>query len=187
MELDRKLTFLLSDADPKYRSGPVGEPDHVECLILLWSGQIFGQTFRATGLIPVLLDSFGSISPASDRQGRALTMITLLSGFVALSTFTRSILLPSPLLPNLASMASRQRPAISSTPPGASPRSSSRSMAPTRSWASAFWNAEARLSSGFVSLGNIAGIVLFTQLWPQYHELTLVAGGLIALPLLTPL
>jgi hypothetical protein len=92
--------------------------------ILLWSGQIFGQTFRATGLIPVLLDSFGSISPASDRRGRALTMITLLSGFVALSTFTRSILLPSPLLPNLASMASRQRPAISSTPPGASPRRS---------------------------------------------------------------
>jgi hypothetical protein len=38
-----------------------------------------------------------------------------------------------------------------------------------------------------VSLGNIAGIVLFTQLWPQYHELTLMAGGLIALPLLTPL
>ena len=49
--------------------------------ILLWSGQIFGQTFRATGLIPVLLDSFAFISPASDRQGRALTMVTLLSGF----------------------------------------------------------------------------------------------------------
>jgi lactate permease len=44
--------------------------------ILLWSGQIFGQTFRADGLIPVLLDSFGSISPATDRQGRVLTMMS---------------------------------------------------------------------------------------------------------------
>ena len=50
--------------------------------ILLWSGQIFGQAFRSTGLIPVLLDSFGSLSPESDRQGRALTMVTLLSSFV---------------------------------------------------------------------------------------------------------
>ncbi|WP_433966497.1 hypothetical protein [Tunturiibacter gelidiferens] len=50
--------------------------------ILLWSGQIFGQTFRATGLIPVLLDSFGSLSPLSDRRGRALTLVTLLSAFV---------------------------------------------------------------------------------------------------------
>jgi hypothetical protein len=41
----------------------------VECLILLWSGQIFGQTFRATGLIPVLLDSFGSISPRKRPAG----------------------------------------------------------------------------------------------------------------------
>jgi lactate permease len=35
-----------------------------------------------------------------------------------------------------------------------------------------------------ISLSNIAGIVMFTQVWPQYHELTLMAGGVIALPLL---
>jgi lactate permease len=50
--------------------------------LLLWSGQIFGHTFRATGLISVLLSSFGSVWPAKDRQGRGLTMVALLSAFV---------------------------------------------------------------------------------------------------------
>ena len=184
--------------------------------ILLWSGQIFGQTFRATGLIPVLLDSFGSISPANDRQGRALTMITLLSGFVG--TFNLYAVYPV-AIPALAELgfdgiqaaagyliyASWCIPfaalfigaiiasAATNLPVAEIARASGMLSIPLvfvsiygtyRILGFRLLERGSQILFWVVSLSNIAGIVLFTQLWPQYHELTLMAGSLIALPLL---
>ena len=184
--------------------------------ILLWSGQIFGQTFRATGLIPVLLDSFGSISPASDRQGRALTMVALLSSFVG--TFNMYAVYPV-AIPALADLgfdgiqaaagyliyASWCIPfgalfigaVIASTATGLPvseiARSSGLLALPLifvsiygtyRILGFRFLERGSQILFWVVSLSNVAGIILFTQFWPQYHELTLMAGGLIALPLL---
>lgn len=184
--------------------------------ILLWSGQIFGQTFRATGLIPVLLDSFGSLSPARDRQGRALTMVTLLSGFVG--TFNLYAVYPV-AIPALAELgfdgiqaaagyliyASWCIPfaalfigaVIASTATGLPvseiARASGLLTIPLvfvsvygtyRILGFRFLERGSQALFWIVSLSNVVGIVLFTQLWPQYHELTLMAGGLIALPLL---
>lgn len=184
--------------------------------ILLWSGQIFGQTFRATGLIPVLLDSFGSLSPARDRQGRALTMVTLLSGFVG--TFNLYAVYPV-AIPALAELgfdgiqaaagyliyASWCIPfaalfigaVIASTATGLPvseiARASGLLAIPLvfvsvygtyRILGFRFLERGSQALFWIVSLSNVVGIVLFTQLWPQYHELTLMAGGLIALPLL---
>jgi lactate permease len=184
--------------------------------ILLWSGQIFGQTFRATGLIPVLLDSFGSISPATDRQGRALTMITLLSGFVG--TFNLYAVYPV-AIPALAELgfdgiqaaagyliyASWCIPfaalfigaVIASTatnlPVSEIARASGMLTIPLvfvsvygtyRILGFRFLERGSQTLFWIISLSNIAGIVMFTQVWPQYHELTLMAGGVIALPLL---
>ena len=184
--------------------------------ILLWSGQIFGQTFRATGLIPVLLDSFGSLSPARDRQGRALTMVTLLSGFVG--TFNLYAVYPV-AIPALAELgfdgiqaaagyliyASWCIPfaalfigaVIASTATGLPvseiARASGLLTIPLvfvsvygtyRILGFRFLERGSQALFWIVSLSNVGGIVLFTQLWPQYHELTLMAGGLIALPLL---
>ncbi len=184
--------------------------------LLLWSGQIFGQTFRATGLIPVLLDSFGSMSPSSDRQGRALTMVTLLSGFVG--TFNLYAVYPV-AIPALAELgfdgiqaaagyliyASWCIPfaalfigaVIASTatslPVSEIARASGLLTIPLvfvsvygtyRILGFRFLERGSQTLFWIVSLSNIAGIVLFTQLWPQYHELTLMAGGIIALPLL---
>src|SRR5579859_6807820 len=184
--------------------------------ILLWSGQIFGQTFRATGLIPVLLDSFGSLSPARDRQGRALTMVTLLSGFVG--TFNLYAVYPV-AIPALAELgfdgiqaaagyliyASWCIPfgalfigaviasAATGLPVSEIARSSGLLTLPLifvaiygtyRILGFRFLERGSQILFWIVSLSNVAGIVLFTQLWPQYHELTLMAGGLIALPLL---
>jgi lactate permease len=184
--------------------------------VLLWSGQIFGQTFRATGLIPVLLDSFGSMSPAGDRQGRALTMITLLSGFVG--TFNLYAVYPV-AIPALAELgfdgiqaaagyliyASWCIPfaalfigaVIASTATGLPiseiARASGLLTIPLvfvsvygtyRILGFRFLERGGQTLFWIVSLSNVAGIVLFTQCWPQYHELTLMAGGLIALPLL---
>ena len=52
-------------------------------LLLLWSGQLFGQVYHATGLIGALLESVESLLPARDRERRALAMVSLLTGFVA--------------------------------------------------------------------------------------------------------
>ena len=185
--------------------------------ILLWSGQIFGQAFRSTGLIPVLLDSFGSLSPESDRQGRALTMVTLLSSFVG--TFNLYAVYPV-AIPALSELgfdgvqaaagyliyASWCIPfaalfigaVIASTatnlPVSEIARASGMITIPLvfvsiygtyRILRLHFWERGAQTLFWIVSLSNITGIVLFTQLWPQFHELTLMAGGLIALPLLT--
>jgi L-lactate permease len=185
--------------------------------ILLWSGQIFGQTFRATGLIPVLLNSFGSISPTCDRQGRALTMVALLSGFVG--TFNLYAVYPV-AIPALAELgfdgiqaaagyliyASWCIPfaalfigaVIASTatnlPVAEIARASGVLTIPLvfvsiygtfRILKFSFLKRGSQILFWILSLSNVAGIVLFTQLWPRYHELTLMAGGLIALPLLS--
>lgn len=184
--------------------------------ILLWSGQIFGQTFRSTGLIPVLLNSFGSLSPAGDRRGRALTMVTLLSSFVG--TFNLYAVYPV-AIPALAELgfdgvqaaagyliyASWCIPfaalfigaVIASTatniPIGEIARASGLLTIPLvfvsiygtyRILGLRFLDRGSQTLFWIISLSNIAGIILFTQFWPQYHELTLMAGGLIALPLL---
>ena len=184
--------------------------------ILLWSGQIFGQTFRATGLIPVLLDSFGSLSPLSDRRGRALTLVTLLSAFVG--TFNLYAVYPV-AIPALAELgfdgvraaagyliyASWCIPfaalfigaVIASTATGLPvaeiARASGLLTIPLvfvsiygtyRILGFRFFERGSQTLFWIMSLSNIAGIVLFTQLWPRYHELTLMAGGVFALPLL---
>lgn len=184
--------------------------------ILLWSGQIFGQTYRSTGLIPVLLDSFGSLSPADDRQGRALTMVALLSGFVG--TFNLYAVYPV-AIPALAELgfdgiqaaagyliyASWCIPfaalfigaVIASTATGLPvsqiARASGLLSIPLvfvsiygtyRVLGLRFLERGGQILFWIVALSDVAGIVLFTQLWPQYHELTLMAGSLIALPLL---
>lgn len=210
------LTYYHLSVVHSVEAGLWGNLTMWSVFILLWSGQIFGQTFRATGLIPVLLDSFGSISPASDRQGRALTMVALLSGFVG--TFNMYAVYPV-AIPALAELgfdgiqaaagyliyASWCIPfgalfigaviasAATGLPVSEIARSSGLLTLPLifvaiygtyRILGFRFLERGSQILFWIVSLSNVAGIVLFTQLWPQYHELTLMAGGLIALPML---
>jgi hypothetical protein len=46
------------------------------------------------------------------------------------------------------------------------------------------WSVAGKFPFWIVALSDVAGIILFTQFWPQYHKFTLMAGALIALPLL---
>ena len=39
--------------------------------LVLYTGQIFGQAYRSTGLLAVLLESVGSILPAQDKEAKA--------------------------------------------------------------------------------------------------------------------
>ncbi len=50
--------------------------------MVLYTGQIFGQSYRSTGLLEILLESIRSILPANDREGRSIALVTLVSGFI---------------------------------------------------------------------------------------------------------
>lgn len=184
--------------------------------ILLWSGQIFGQTFRATGLTPALLDSFSAVVPTRDRQVRALTMITLLSAFVG--TFNLYAVYPVaiPALAELgfggvASAAGYLIYASWCLPFAAlfigAVIASAATGLPVDRIASAsgllaiplvfvsligtyrilgfrFSTRQSQTLFWMLCFSDVAGLVLFTQVWPHYHELTLMSGGVIALVLL---
>jgi lactate permease len=181
--------------------------------LLLWSGQIFGHAFRATGLMSVLLDSFGSIWPAKDKQGRGLTMIALLSGFVG--TFNLYAVY-SVAIPGLAELGfdgvesasgyltyaswcipfaalfigAEIASAATNIPVSAIAHASGMLAIPLvfvsifgafRILRFRFFDWQSQILFWLLSLSNVAGLVLFTQIWPQYHNLTLMSGATIAL------
>src|ERR1700747_590102 len=51
--------------------------------LVLYTGQIFGQAYRNTGLLEILLESVQSIVPSWDQQGRAVALVTVVGGFIA--------------------------------------------------------------------------------------------------------
>ena len=181
--------------------------------LLLWSGQIFGYAFRATGLISILLNSFGSIWPAKDRQGRGLTMIALLSGFVG--TFNLYAVY-SVAIPGLAELGfdgvqsaagyltfvswcipfaalfigAEVASAATGVPVSAISRASGLLAIPLvfvsifgafKILGFRFLGWQSQILFWLLSLSNVAGLVLFTQIWPQYHNLTLMSGATISL------
>ncbi len=50
--------------------------------LVLYTGQIFGQTYRNTGLLAVLLESVQSIIPEWDQQGRSVALVAVVGGFI---------------------------------------------------------------------------------------------------------
>ena len=51
--------------------------------LVLYTGQIFGQAYRNTGLLEILLESVQSIVPSWDQEGRAVALVTVVGGFIA--------------------------------------------------------------------------------------------------------
>ncbi len=50
--------------------------------LVVYTGMIFGQAYRTTGLLRVLLDSVESIFPARDKEGRAIALVAVVGGFI---------------------------------------------------------------------------------------------------------
>jgi lactate permease len=50
--------------------------------LVLYTGQIFGQSYRSTGLLEVLLESIRSMLPSRDVEGRSVALVTLVAGFI---------------------------------------------------------------------------------------------------------
>jgi lactate permease len=50
--------------------------------LVLYTGQIFGQAYRSTGLLAILLESVESILPAHDKEAKALALVVVIGGFI---------------------------------------------------------------------------------------------------------
>lgn len=50
--------------------------------LVLYTGHIFGQAYRSTGLLEILLDSVQSIFPSWDQKGRAVALVAIVGGFI---------------------------------------------------------------------------------------------------------
>src|SRR5258708_24423809 len=50
--------------------------------LVLYTGQIFGQAYRSTGLLEILLESIRSMLPRRDVEGRSVALVTLVAGFI---------------------------------------------------------------------------------------------------------
>jgi len=69
----------------------LGQPDDGTGFLVLYTGQIFGQAYRSTGLLEILLESIRSILPRQDQEGRSVALVTLVSGFIGAFTGLRRI------------------------------------------------------------------------------------------------
>jgi lactate permease len=50
--------------------------------LVLYTGQIFGQAYRSTGLLAILLRSVGSLLPAREKEAQALALVVVIGGFI---------------------------------------------------------------------------------------------------------
>lgn len=50
--------------------------------LVLYMGQLFGQAYRSTGLLEILLESIRSMLPSRDVEGRSIALVTLVAGFI---------------------------------------------------------------------------------------------------------
>jgi L-lactate permease len=50
--------------------------------LVLYMGQLFGQAYRSTGLLEILLESIRSMLPSRDVEGRSVALVTLVAGFI---------------------------------------------------------------------------------------------------------
>jgi L-lactate permease len=77
--------------------------------LVLYTGQIFGQAYRNTGLLEILLESVQSIVPSWDQEGRAVALVTVVGGFIA--AFNGFATYPV-TIPGLVDLGLRQLPGL---------------------------------------------------------------------------
>jgi lactate permease len=207
------LAYYHASPIHSIKAGLWGNLTMWSAFLLLWSGQVFGHTYRETGLISVLLKSVESIFPSKDPKGQGLTMIALLSGFIG--TFNVYAVYPV-AIPGLAELGFDGIQAaigylvyVSWCIPFAglfigAVIASAATHVPVPQIAQAsglltipivfvsiygtfrilkfrFFERESQILFWILALSNVAGIILFTQIWPQYYDLTLMAGAAISL------
>jgi lactate permease len=184
--------------------------------LVLYTGQIFGQAYRSTGLLAVLLNSVGSLVPAHDKQAQALALVIVIGGFIgafngfavypvaipglvelgfgALPTITSFLVYfawPQPfvslfIVPNISNVATHVPIPDIARAAGvvAIPLVFVSILGFIKLLGFRFFTARTQFLFWSMSLSNVAALILFTQIWPQYGILTLIAGAAISLVVL---
>jgi lactate permease len=181
--------------------------------LVLYTGQIFGQAYRNTGLLQILLESIQSILPSWDQQGQAVALVTIVGGFIGafngfatypvtipglvdlgfegLSAVTSYLVYFSWTLPfNSLFIAPNISNAASRVPVVDIVRVSGLLSIPLvflsllgflKILKFRFFEWKTQILFWSMSLGNVIAIVLFTQIWPEYFIVMLIAGATISL------
>jgi lactate permease len=184
--------------------------------LVLYTGQIFGQAYRSTGLLAVLLQSVGSLVPARDKQAQALALVVVIGGFIgafngfavypvaipglielgfdsvaAITSFLVYFAWPQPfvslfIVPNISNVATHVPiPDIARAAGIADiPLIFVSILGFIRLLGFPFLTARTQFLFWSMSLSNVAALILFTQIWPQYGVFTLIAGAAISLVVL---
>lgn len=181
--------------------------------LVLYTGQLFGQAYRSTGLLEILLESVQSLLPSWDQKGQAVALVTMVGGFIgAFNGFaTYPVTIPGLvalgfdgvaacssylvyfswtlpfnslfLAPNISNAASRV-PVIDVA------RSAGLLSIPLvflsllgflKVLGFRFFQWESQALFWLMGLSNAIAIVLFTQVWPQYYIVMMIAGATLSL------
>jgi lactate permease len=181
--------------------------------LVLYTGQIFGQAYRNTGLLQILLESIQSLLPSWDQEGQAIALVTIVGGFIGafngfatypvtipglvdlgfegISAVTSYLVYFSWTLPfNSLFIAPNISNAASRVPVIEIVRVSGLLSIPLvflsllgflKILGFRFWEWKTQILFWSMTLGNVIAIVLFTQIWPEYYIVMLIAGATIAL------
>src|SRR5580700_1855304 len=184
--------------------------------LVLYTGQIFGQSYRSTGLLSVLLDSVGSLLPQQDKEAKALSLVVVIGGFIGafngfavypvaipglialgfdsvqvIKAFLVYFAWPQPfvslfIVPNISNVASH-------VPIPDIVRAAGFVAIPfvfvsifgfMKLLGSNFSSGRTQFLFWSMGLSNTIALVVFTQLFPEYGILTLIAGAALSLGVL---
>ena len=181
--------------------------------MVLYTGQLFGQAYRSTGHLEILLESIRSMLPSSDLEGRSVALVTLVSGFIGafngFATYPVSIpglvdigfdgvqastsyliyfswTLPFNslfLAPNISNAASHVPVADIARIAGllSIPLVFLSILGFLKILGFRFFTWKSQILFWTTGLANVSAIVLFTQIWPSYYILMLIAGAVFSL------
>ncbi len=181
--------------------------------MVLYTGQLFGQAYRSTGLLEILLESIRSMLPSRDVEGRSVALVTLVAGFIgAFNGFaTYPVTIPglvdigfdgvqattsylvyfSWTLPfNSLFIAPNISNAASHVPVVDIVRVAGLLTIPLvflsmlgflKILGFRFFAWKSQILFWTTGLANVLAIILFTQVWPSYYILMLIAGAVFSL------
>ena len=181
--------------------------------MVLYTGQLFGQAYRSTGLLEILLESIRSMLPSRDVEGRSVALVTLVAGFIgAFNGFaTYPVTIPglvdigfdgvqattsylvyfSWTLPfNSLFIAPNISNAASHVPVVDIVRVAGLLTIPLvflsmlgflKILGFRFFAWKSQILFWTTGLSNVIAIILFTQVWPSYYILMLIAGAAFSL------
>jgi L-lactate permease len=184
--------------------------------LVLYTGQIFGQAYRSTGLLKVLLDSVGSILPPDDKEARALALVVVIGGFIGafngfavypvaipglvalgfdsvqvIKGFLVYFAWPQPfvslfIVPNISNVATHVPIVDIVRAAGfvAIPFVFVSIFGFMKLLGSSFSSGRTQFLFWSMGLCNTAALIVFTQVWPEYGILMLIAGAALSLGVL---